>query len=68
MEIFLRLANLLDNVHPHQMAPGQQGFMGHYQGEQLDKGPMPGIQSSVSHGLIGHEFEDPPGLHEKVRG
>ena len=41
--------------------------MSHYQNESLEKGSsIQGAQSSLSQGLLGHEFEDPPGLYEKV--
>ena len=40
--------------------------MSHYQGESLEKGSMQGLPSSLSQGLLGHEYEDPPGLYEKV--
>lgn len=64
--IFSSLSNLLDSVHPQVGLHGQQGFVGHYPNEPLDKGSIQGITASVSHGLLGHEFEDPPGLYEKV--
>ena len=38
--------------------------MGHFPGD-LEKS-APSTAPSMGHGLLGHEFEDPPGLQEKV--
>ena len=62
----LRLSSLLDSVHPHVGLQNQQSFMSQYQNDPLEKASVPGLPSSLSQGLVGHEFEDPPGLYEKV--